>query len=162
MHQLKTRVAVALFMATSMMMGCDREPEPSVLRQIEFRRDGTMEVLRPDGSTSHTLAIEIAEGDSAQARGLMDRRSLPPMSGMLFVGDEVEEKSFWMENTPMPLDIIFIGPDSQVVTIARRTRPYSRENILSDGPAQYVLEIRAGMADRLDITDSTRFRWSID
>lgn len=142
--------------------GCDNEPNEAVFREISFRQDGALEVLRADGSSAHTLAIEVAEGDSAQARGLMDRRSLPPMSGMLFVGDVVEEKSFWMENTPMPLDIIFIGPDSQVVSIARRTRPYSRESIVSDGPAQYVLEIRAGMADRLGITDSTHFRWSYE
>lgn len=157
------RFFVSVFvLILGMAAGCQQESEQPVLRNIEFRKDGELEILESDGTVSHVLAIEVAEGDSAQARGLMDRRSLPPMSGMLFVGDVVEEKSFWMENTPMPLDIIFIGPDSQVVNIAARTRPYSRENILSDGPAQYVLEIRAGMAERLGIGDSTRFRWSLE
>lgn len=153
---------LALLAVMVVMSGCSRESEQPVLRQIEFRQDGTLDILGADGATRHTLAIEVAVGDSAQARGLMDRRSLPQMSGMLFVGDEIEEKSFWMENTPMPLDIIFIAPDSHVVNIAHRTRPYSRENIVSDGPAQYVLEIRAGMAERLGITDSTRFSWTVD
>lgn len=146
----------------ALLAGCEQEESGPIFRQIEFRKDGTLDVIQPGDSVVATLDIEVAEGDSAQARGLMDRRSLPRNGGMLFVGDEVEEKSFWMENTPMPLDIIFIGPDSQVVNIARRTRPYSRESITSEGPAQFVLEVRSGMADRLGITDSTRFRWEID
>jgi uncharacterized protein len=138
---------------------CGNEPDSGTFRSIEFRHDGTLDVLNNDGSVRATLNIEVAEGDSAQARGLMERTSLPPRSGMLFVGDAEEPKSFWMENTPMPLDIIFISADSQVVSIAERTRPFSRESITSEGPAKYVLEVRAGMADRLGLNDSTRFRW---
>ena len=67
-------------------------------------------------------------------------------------------RCIWMRNTPLPLDIIFVGPDSQVVSIARRTTPYSEESIRPAAPKKYVVEIRAGMADRLSITDSTRSR----
>ena len=59
----------------------------------------------------------------------------------------------------MPLDIIFVGPDSQVVNIAKRTTPLSRERVESTGPAQYVVEVRAGFSDRFGLTDSTRVRW---
>ncbi|MFW5972678.1 MAG: DUF192 domain-containing protein [Bacteroidota bacterium] len=154
--------AALLVSVLAVATGCTKSDDEPVFREIQFRKDGTLEVLAADGAQLATLNIEIAEGDSAQARGLMDRRSLPPMSGMLFVGDEIEEKSFWMERTPMPLDIIFISADSQVVSIARRTRPYSRENITSNGPAKYVLEVRAGMSDRIGIDDETRFRWTRD
>jgi uncharacterized protein len=149
-------VAFAVALVASACSGGEDAP---TFRTIEFRKDGTLDVLNPDGTVRVTLDIEVAEGDSAQARGLMERTSLPPRSGMLFVGDAEEPKSFWMENTPMPLDIIFISADSQVVSIAERTRPFSRESIESDGPAKYVLEVRAGMAERTGMTDSTRFRW---
>ena len=143
-------VASALILA---LAGCGGGSDEPVFREIQFRKDGTLQVIQPGDSIVAVFNIEIAEGDSAQARGLMERRSLPPMSGMLFVGDAVEEKSFWMENTPMPLDIIFIGPDSSVVSIAERTRPYSRESIASEGPAQFVLEVRAGMVNRIDLKE---------
>ena len=159
MQRVYIPVVIALIAAFT-LVGCGREPDAPVFREISFRKDGTLEVIQPGDSVVAVFNIEIAEGDSAQARGLMERRSLPSMSGMLFVGDVVEPKSFWMENTPMPLDIIFIGPDSGVVSISERTRPYSRESIESDGPAQHVLEVRAGMVERIGITDSTRFRWT--
>jgi uncharacterized protein len=148
--------------ATALLLSAcgDGNGSSGTFRPIEFRHDGTLDVLNPDGTVRATLNIEVAEGDSAQARGLMERTSLPPRSGMLFVGDVEEPKSFWMENTPMPLDIIFISADSQVVSISERTRPFSRESIESSAPAQYVLEVRAGMAQRLGLTDSTRFRWT--
>lgn len=161
MTRLALRPSLTLLLCLLLLAACGgRGDDTPTFRQIEFRNDGTLDVLNADGSTRATLNIEVAEGDSAQARGLMERTSLPPMSGMLFVGDVEEPKGFWMENTPMPLDIIFISADSQVVNIAERTRPFSRESIESTAPAQYVLEVRAGMAERLGLTDSTRFRWS--
>jgi uncharacterized protein len=147
------------FALTFLLTACGSADSGPTFRTIEFRQDGTLDVLTADGTVRATLNIEVAEGDSAQARGLMERTSLPAMSGMLFVGDREEPKGFWMENTPMPLDIIFISADSQVVNIVERTRPFSRESIESEGPAKYVLEIRAGMSERLGLTDSTRFRW---
>src|SRR5690625_3803069 len=126
------------------LAGCGGGSDEPVFREIQFRKDGTLQVIQPEDSIVAVFNIEIAEGDSAQARGLMERRSLPPMSGMLFVGDAVEEKSFWMENTPMPLDIIFIGPESSVVSIDERPRPYSREGIASKRPAPFYLTVLAG------------------
>jgi uncharacterized membrane protein (UPF0127 family) len=144
-----------------LLAACESERDrlPVIQTDIPFDREGTLDFLRPDGSTITTIAIEIAETDSARMRGLMQRRSLPERSGMLFLGDEVDTLSFWMANTPLPLDILFVGPDSEVVNIARRTRPYSREYIRSTAPAQFVVEVRAGFADRLGLTDSTRIRW---
>ena len=131
----------------------------AVQTDIPFRPDGVLEFLRPDGSRITAIAIEIAETDSARARGLMQRRSLPARGGMLFLFDDVEPRSFWMRNTPLPLDILFVGPDGDIVNIAERTRPFSDERIESTGPARYVLEVRSGFADRHGITDSTRIRW---
>lgn len=124
-----------------------------------FRRDGALTFLAGD-SAQATIAIEIAETAAARSRGLMNRRSLPPMSGMLFLFEEPDTLSFWMRNTPLPLDIVFVAPDSQIVSIARRTTPYSDEQIQAEGLAQYVVEVRAGMADRLSLAPGMRIRWT--
>lgn len=141
--------------------GCRSEERklPTIRTETEFRQDGRLAFLSPDGDTLATIAIEIAETDEARARGLMGRRSLPPRSGMFFIMDEADTTGFWMRNTPMPLDIIFVSPDSQVVSIAQRTTPYSDESIRPAAPKKYVVEVRAGQAARLGITDSTTITW---
>lgn len=158
MNRLLSLLALCLLLGLAACSD-DRDALPVLRTEIPFDREGTLDFLRPDGSVIATIDIEIAETDSAQARGLMDRRSLPPRSGMLFVNETAEPRSFWMKSTPMPLDILFIGADSQVVNIAHRTRPYSEAFIESDGPAQFVLELRAGVADQLGLDETTRLRW---
>lgn len=125
----------------------------------EFRKDGTLEFVRPDGSVIRSIDVEIAEDPSTRQQGLMYRRKMTLGEGMLFLFPTADDRSFWMANTPIPLDIMFVGPDSQIVNIARRTRPMSQEFIESTAPTQYVVEVRGGFSDRYDITDSTRIRW---
>jgi hypothetical protein len=147
-------VGIACFVA-----GCQDEPEPVAMRTIPFEPEGVLEFVAPDGRVIRQIAIEIADTDSARARGMMDRRSLTTRQGMLFTFPDAAPRSFWMANTPVPLDIIFVDADSQVVNIAERTTPLSRERVESTGPAQYVVEVRAGFSDRFGLTDSTRIRW---
>lgn len=142
------------------LSGCGDDDRNSGIRtDIPFRADAVLEFIAPDGSVITPLAVEIAETDSARARGLMQRRSLPARGGMLFLFDAPDSLSFWMENTPLPLDIIFVDAQQEVVNIVKRSRPYSREFIHSTAPAQTVVEVRAGFTDRYGITDSTRIRW---
>lgn len=146
--------------ALLLIAGCQSdEQRPVIQTDIPFRADGVLEFLRPDSSRATAIAIEIADTDSARTRGLMQRRSLPARGGMLFIFDEPDTQSFWMRNTPLPLDIIFVGPDSQIVNIARRTTPFSDERLTSTGLAQYVVEVRSGFTDRYGITDSMRINW---
>lgn len=146
--------ALLLVLAT----GCDSEEEEPP-REIEFRADGVLEFIDEEDRRIEAIVIEIAETDSARSRGLMDRRSLPDRGGMFFVFDDEDDRSFWMRNTPLPLDIIFVDADSQVVNIAERTRPLSDDQIRSDGPAQYVVEVRAGFTERHGIDENARIRW---
>lgn len=143
-----------------LVIGCGDEP-PAPSESPRFRADGVLEFLRPDGSRITAIAVEIAEGDSAQARGLMQRRSLPERGGMLFIDDAPEMKRFWMKNTYLPLDIVFVAADSEVVNIAERARPLSEAFIRSTAPAQYVVEVRGGFAEQHGLTDSTRIRWRL-
>ena len=148
-----------LIMCLFLFAACEAEEQPAIPREIPFRADGMLDFLQPDGSVIRTIDVEIATSDSAWARGLMDRRSLTLEQGMLFLFPEAEMKSFWMKNTPIPLDIMFVASDSQIVNIAKRTPPLSENQIRSTGPAQYVVEVRGGFSDRFGITDSTRIRW---
>jgi uncharacterized protein len=140
------------------MTGCGSEP-PTVPAEIAFRGDGLLDFIRPDSTVIVRIAIEIADSDSSQIRGLMDRRSLPDRGGMLFYYDSVEERSFWMRSTPLPLDIMFIGEDDRIVNVVERTVPYSDARINSVGPVAHVLEVRAGFAKRYGIESGTRIHW---
>ncbi len=124
----------------------------------EFVREGTLAFVR-GADTLATIAIEIADTDSARTRGLMERTSLPEMSGMLFVFERAEPQSFWMSNTPLSLDILFVGADSQIVRVAKYTTPYSTEMIRSEAPAQFVVEVPAGFADRYGIVVGGQIIW---
>jgi uncharacterized membrane protein (UPF0127 family) len=100
--------------------------------------------------------VEIARTDAEWSKGLMWRDFLAPLEGMLFVGKVQRPQTFWMKNTPISLDIIFISNDWKIVSIAKRTKPLSEDQIPSEGPAQHVLEIFAGQADMYHLKSGDR------
>lgn len=153
---------LALLLTAALTAGCQgqRGDLPTIRTEAPFRTDGSLSFVRPSGDTVATIDIEIAETDEARHRGMMGRRSLPAQSGMLFIMDDVDTSGFWMRNTPLPLDIIFVAPDSQIINIAERTTPYSDDVIYPEAPKKYVVEVRAGYSDRLGLDDSTRIRWT--
>ncbi len=156
-HRSRLCILPVLLLLT--LAACEGDTRGTVVRDIPFRADGYLEFLRADSTIIERIAIEIAETDSARARGLMDRRSLPARGGMLFLFPDEADRSFWMKNTPMPLDILFIRTDGTIVNIARRTRPYTEDRINSTGPARYVLELRAGFTDLHHLDEAALIRW---
>jgi uncharacterized membrane protein (UPF0127 family) len=151
-------VLILVALTPLLVLGCTDEPEQSDTRG--FQDEGTLAFLRPSGDTLRTIRIDIADTDAERRRGLMRQRSLSYNQGMLFIFETVDEGSMWMKNTPLPLDIVFVAPDSQVINIARRTTPLSEEKITPAAPRKYVVEVRAGFANRFGLTDSTRIRWT--
>jgi uncharacterized membrane protein (UPF0127 family) len=107
------------------------------------------------------FTVEIADDDAERARGLMFRESLADDRGMLFHYQEPEHASFWMRNTIISLDIIFIGVDGRILNIAERTTPYSEQGIPAAGLTRGVLEIRGGRAAELGIRPGDRVRHRI-
>jgi uncharacterized membrane protein (UPF0127 family) len=95
----------------------------------------------------HSFNIEIAKTPSEKILGLMYRRSLPADAGMLFLYDRPQPVTFWMRNTYIPLDMVFIGADGRVQRIESHTEPFSLAAISSDGDVESVLELNAGTAD---------------
>lgn len=97
------------------------------------------------------IDVEIAENETERNRGLMYRPYIPDSVGMLFIFQESGPLGFWMKNTHIPLDIIYVDSGKKIVSIQKNARPYSEENLPSLGPAQYVVEVNAGYADRYGI-----------
>lgn len=162
MRLLMTLPILALLLLAA---GCGSEaPSPPATPAAEggipFRKDGALTFYRPGEGDIVTIDIEIAEGDSAVTRGLMQRESLPELGGMLFLMPQTRIQSFWMANTPLALDITFVGADSAVVNTAKYTRPFSSESVTSEAPARFVVETRAGFADRHGIVAGDLVRWT--
>ncbi|WP_421731565.1 DUF192 domain-containing protein [Brevundimonas sp.] len=100
-------------------------------------------------SGTHEFMVEIADTDELRQRGLMFRPPLEDDRGMLFEFPTSREQSFWMRNTPSSLDIIYIAPNGRIVSIASHATPFSEAQIPSNGPANGVLELRAGRAEEI-------------
>jgi len=103
------------------------------------------------------FSIEIADNDSNRSAGLMFRRVMPDDRGMLFVFEQTRRVAFWMKNTPLPLDLIFIGEDGRVATIKQGV-PFSEASISSGVPVRFVLEVKAGTAQKAGIVAGDRLR----
>ena len=107
----------------------------------------------------HRFRVEVAASPAEQSRGLMFRTSMGPDEGMIFPMNPPRMAAFWMKNTVIPLDIIFIGPDGRISNIAANTVPYSLESVVSDGAAKAVLELSGGRAAELGIAPGDRVEW---
>lgn len=127
---------------------------------------GAQEATQGDPSRPHivtpageTIELEIARSDQQRARGLMFRESLPPSHGMLFVFAESDLHGFWMKNTFIALDMLWIEADGTIAEIQRDIPPCGSEPCPSyapDSPGLYVLELAAGEADRLGLAEGDR------
>ena len=106
-------------------------------------------IVRQDGRDE--FQIWIADTAARQQQGLMFVRDLPADYGMLFPLDEIRVMSMWMKNTYIPLDMLFIGADGRIVTIAANTTPLSQDIVSSHVPVQAVLELKGGESARRGI-----------
>ena len=105
---------------------------------------------------AHSFAVEIVDTPETRAQGLMYREELAPDAGMLFDFKESRTVSFWMRNTLIPLDMIFITEAGVVANVHAQARPHDPTSIPSDGPVMFVLEIPGGRAAELGIAAGDR------
>ena len=111
------------------------------------------------GSVQHAFRVEMASDGAEQARGLMFRTRMGADEGMIFPMQPPRLASFWMKNTVIPLDIIFIGIDRRILNIAANTVPYSEAPVPSAGKVSAVLELNAGRAAELGIVPGDKVDW---
>jgi uncharacterized membrane protein (UPF0127 family) len=108
-----------------------------------------------------TFMVEMAADKPAREKGLMFRTKLAPNAGMLFDFQQEGLQVFWMKNTPLPLDMIFIKADGTISSIAENAVPFSEEPIPSSEPVRAVLEINAGKSRALGITEGEKVHAAI-
>ena len=131
------------FLVLWIIAACAASPQPQV-------------TLYPQNGNPVRVSVEIADTYEKRALGLMYQRDLPALHGMLFLFPRQEPLSFWMKNTPLPLDIIFINATRMIVSIAQNTTPFSEKLLPSGKPAQFVLEVNGGFCQRHGIAVGNR------
>lgn len=103
------------------------------------------------GTTRHAFAVEVMRTDAEKAKGLMFRQSMPADEGMLFDFSPARLATMWMKNTYIPLDMLFIRGDGVIHRIEHRTEPHSERTISSGAPVSAVLELNAGVSEKLGL-----------
>ena len=127
---------------------------------IAFKKEGELRVLDAESdSTLIRLDIEIASTDYEVQTGLMYRKDMADRQGMLFVFEDEAPHSFYMKNTLIALDILFIDSDLKIVNIHRNAQPLNEAGIPSGGPVQYVLEVKAGMSARWGLQEGDKVQY---
>ncbi len=119
----------------------------------------TLEIASKTGV--HVFAVEIADTEAQRSKGLMFRKEMPEGEGMLFDFHREQEVSFWMRNTYIPLDMIFIRGDGRILRIAENTEPLSTRLIPSGGPVRAVLEVIGGTARKFGIAPGDQVAYPI-
>lgn len=117
------------------------------------------EVAVETASGTHHFRVWIAADPVSRANGLMLVREIPPDHGMLFLFEQTQYTTFWMRDTVLPLDLVFIGADGRVVNIAYGARPLTEDPIPSAAPVIAVLEILAGTAARIGLAVGDRIHF---
>jgi uncharacterized protein len=116
-------------------------------------------VILLSGGATRTVRVEVARTEVTRARGLMNRTDLAEDAGMLFVFPETERQSFWMKNTFIPLDMIFIDDAGRVVGIVEQAEPRSTAPRGVEAPSRYVLEVNGGWAARHGVRPGDQVRF---
>lgn len=131
---------------------------PATISSNGITKEGEVTFLK-NGKKFKTIDVEVAENDAERQKGLMFRPYLADSVGMLFVFDNATPQSFWMKNTMISLDIIYVDQNKKIVSIQKNAKPYSEENLPSYGNAQYVVEVNGGYCDKygIGIGDSIAF-----
>lgn len=104
------------------------------------------------------FSVEIADEEEERQRGLMFRTDLKDNSAMLFVFDRTRLVTMWMENTPSALDMLFLNESGRITAIRQNAVPFSRDTISSGGPVKFVVEVKAGTAQRLGLRVGDKVR----
>jgi len=152
--------AIGAFMEAYQQLLTDADGIVSV--HVSSQVSGTVNAAQLAVSELGSDAIEVVDTDSTRGRGLMARKCFPDDWGMLFVFPEERSQAFYMANTPRSLDIMYFAADSTFINAAKYTTPNSLDNVISDGPAQFVVETPAGFVDRHGLAPGDHINWTFD
>ncbi|RMB56889.1 DUF192 domain-containing protein [Dokdonia sinensis] len=114
---------------------------------IKFKKEGELSLYKSDSTKIRTIDIEIADNDYERETGLMHRASMETHQGMLFIFPDMAQRGFYMKNTLISLDIIYIDDKGRIVSFVEQAKPLKETTLPSQVPAQYVLELNGGLAE---------------
>lgn len=146
------------------LFGCqdNKSEKPVQTVEISFTKDGELKLLKQDtDSIIQTIDVEIADDDYKIQTGMMYRTAMDDNQGMLFIFPDEQIRSFYMKNTQIALDILFINSDKEIVSFQKDARPYDATSLSSGVPAQYVLEIKAGLSNSWNLKNGDRVEWTV-
>lgn len=126
---------------------------------FDFKKQGELAFNTKDGVLISKIDIEIAENNDERMQGLMYRDKLKEDQGMLFIFENETLQSFWMKNTVLSLDIMFVNKEGIIVKIHKNTEPFSEQGLPSESPAIYVVEVNAGYSDKHNIKEGDKIVW---
>lgn len=160
---MNVHLNLLLLLISFLFISCESEkPRQSVDSEGRtLNYTGQLSFVTADGNEITTVQIAVADDEASRSAGLMDVRNLPEQHGMLFIFDDEQPRSFWMANTPLSLDIIFVNSEMEIIRIHRSTQPYSEKNFASDFPAKYVVEVNAGFTTKNDITEGAKIEFEL-
>lgn len=119
---------------------------------------GTVVTIDTAAGGHYSFQVELARTEAEQEQGLMNRTSLPANAGMLFLFNPPQPVNFWMKDTLIPLDMLFIAPDGRIIAIKERATPRSLTPIPSGGTVAAVLEVNGGIAQTLGVRKGDKVR----
>ncbi|WP_420320064.1 DUF192 domain-containing protein [Flagellimonas sp.] len=148
------RIFVFLSLSFIVLSSCKTESKKEIkTERIKFTKEGELTISSVEkDSILASFQIEIAETEYETQTGLMYRDSMEEDQGMLFVFDDVAMHSFYMKNTEIPLDIIYIDENLKIASFQKNAKPFDETGLSSGVPIQYVLEINAGLSDKLGLS----------
>ncbi|MEL4308047.1 DUF192 domain-containing protein [Joostella sp. CR20] len=147
-------VLVLLFICFTLISCNDNSAEKEIkTEKISFKKEGELSISRNDSIIVSKIDIEIADNEYERQTGLMYRNSMEENQGMLFVFEDAEPRYFYMKNTEIPLDILYIDSNFKIVSMVKNAQPMNEASLPSNFPAQYVLELNGGMANAWKINE---------
>jgi uncharacterized membrane protein (UPF0127 family) len=156
----KYLISAAVIGAIIVSEGCKEKTSKVLTQEVIFKKEGELRLKKlANDSTIARLNIEIADDEYQTQTGLMYRKSMKDDQAMLFIFEDEIPRAFYMKNTQFALDIIFIDSDRKVVNIHKDANPLDHTSLPSEGPAQYVLEVNAGLSNTWTLESGDFIEW---
>lgn len=162
----KLLISAALIASTLSFYNCKdttTSESKSLTKEITFTKEGELSLLKAaNDSLIATIDIEIADDEYKTETGLMYRHSMEANHGMLFIFPNEQRRSFYMKNTEIPLDIIYLNSKKEITSIQKNAKAFDQTSLPSEAPSKYVLEVNAGLSDTWNLQKGDKITFSRD